>query len=398
MSRYWTPGSGKTLFEERLCCEKGGSSGGGGSSGRVDYPAYIKNSHKWLLNGMGADGTGGVTGAIETAKLDNPYDALNNPDWATAVDPDGYLSSMDTALAKFSPATDPIAGLLDSFVASAVGYWDNNVVTSTHTNAAVNDFALRQFNQYSKALNRFRANMSGIGAVNTSAFAIGEALITAEHTRAISDFQSDIEIKHDTERSSGILQYADLLSRIQNFLYDAQREAARMGIETERIKLTAKSEEQTQNLEIDSRDALWEIELYQKGANVLAAHSGGTVSTGRSQSKLGTALGGALLAASLMSSFGNPAGSTLGIPGGGKSYGAVTGGSYSSGSLSGLGFMNLASGGAGKGGGVGQSVGGTAGSVAGGLIGTIVSAGNPAGTAVGSSIGNAIGSALGSLF
>jgi len=89
-------------------------------------------------------------------------------------------------------------------------------------------------------------------------------------------------------------------------------------VESNRIKIVAKSEQATKDAEIDESDALWDIELFQHGANLMASASGGTAvtrtkSTGHSgASVLGGAMSGAAAGSMIAPGVGTIAGAVIG--------------------------------------------------------------------------------------
>jgi hypothetical protein len=93
---------------------------------------------------------------------------------------------------------------------------------------------------------------------------------------------------------------------------------AQLTTEANRIKIVAKGEENERNIKFDTLDATWDLEMYQYGANMLAAISGATSATvGKEPSTAASVLGGA--------ASGAAAGTAI-MPGWGTAIGAVAGG------------------------------------------------------------------------
>ena len=75
----------------------GSSGGGGGSSGKVDYPDYMKSFHGDMLNNSGADTfESSVVDACNAALGASPFSSLS------AYNPDTPISDMEAALASFN--------------------------------------------------------------------------------------------------------------------------------------------------------------------------------------------------------------------------------------------------------------------------------------------------------
>ncbi len=94
----------------------------------------------------------------------------------------------------------------------------------------------------------------------------------------------------------------------------------RLSIEAGRLKLVAKKEQRDMDNTLDASDALWDLEVFQYGANLLAAASGGTTPAMGGTEKPSatmTAIGGSLSGAAT--------GAQIGVSTGGGGYGAAYG-------------------------------------------------------------------------
>ena len=83
--------------------------------------------------------------------------------------------------------------------------------------------------------------------------------------------------------------------------------------EANRIKIVAKVEETEKNLKYDEQDALWDLEMYQYGGNILASIAGAASGTkGKEVSTGASVLGGAMSGAAAGASIGGPIGAGIG--------------------------------------------------------------------------------------
>lgn len=129
----------------------GSSGGGGGSSGKVDYPGYMKDAHKELL---GAD-----------MHLDTPMDTAIND--AMDADPYALLAGYDP-----SPHTAEMAHAID----------DLDVFINS----------MESTNEIEAQLAKFDAGMRDINAVVSSAYAIGREIIAS--TLITTKLQAKMEL------------------------------------------------------------------------------------------------------------------------------------------------------------------------------------------------------------
>ena len=85
----------------------------------------------------------------------------------------------------------------------------------------------------------------------------------------------------------------------------------KLSIEGNRIKIVALKEETDMNAEIDKFDALWDLETFQYGANLLAAISGGTTGP-QKPSTAASVIGGAMSGMSAGAMVGGSWGAAIG--------------------------------------------------------------------------------------
>ena len=157
----------------------------------------------------------------------------------------------------------------------------------------------------SEVLPRFEAGMRDINAVTSSAFAIGRALIEENQDRQVAKFSSDLHLK----------AFSDDAIKVIGMKLEFQRAASAMIAEANRIKIVAKKEENDINIKLGEKDALWDLEIYQYGSNVMASIGGGVSNPGAkgpstAQSVIGGAMSGAATGA--MVSNGNPVATVIG--------------------------------------------------------------------------------------
>ena len=401
----------------------GGSSG---ASGKVDFPEYMKGIHgEWLnkLNSIGI--TTSMASLMNTAMLgNNPYttSAAYNPDTdlAAMITAGNLMQSLATSLNGSAPiatavsainssiadiktisnglATNvPIANIVSDILASRDDLKDvlddlrtsapvpdlvdqlevihssfapvvSSVLYDNYTNDVIAEYTNEVHNRLdSNILPRFNAGMRNIGAVVSSSFAIGRAVIEAEQEREIGTFGSQLYLKSASDDAlkliasklefqkvvsdnlmrlidhnvSGQQQGSAAIAGINGGLLKARSDvqaiasgteidarmklidtnlqsqdtAAKLTADVNRIKIVAKKEQYETDLEIDSNDALWDLEIYQYGANLLACIGGGTMVPKNRSNKTGSAIGGGLSGAAMGGVMGAAKGSYFSWPG-----------------------------------------------------------------------------------
>jgi hypothetical protein len=276
--------------------------GGGGGSGAVSYPDYMQTVHNDWLDNTGVD-------TITSSITDIMNSAIGGSPWAgqAAYSPTADITAMTNSSTTFQSLVTLLSSgtTLDTLIA--------NVLDDSRIDDAVDEYAADlDARMISEVLPRFERGMQDINAVSSSAFVIGRALIEQNQDRQVAKYSADLHMK----------AFSDDAIKVIGLKLEYQRLATSTLAEIYRIKIVAKKEEADLNMEIDEKDAKWDLEVFQYGANLLASIGGGTVGTQKpstAQSVLGGALSGA--------AAGAMAGSTMAgvgaIPGAG--IGAVLG-------------------------------------------------------------------------
>jgi hypothetical protein len=247
----------------------GGS--GGGSSGKTDFPDYMKTRHdEWLQD---------IDNLLTTAIAANPY----------------------TSAVSYNP--DTVLGLIISTAAAFKTYIDDLV---TGIAAAVSAFDIALTNQFAAtSVARYEAGMRSIGAVQTSSFVIGKAMMLARKDEQVARYSAELNL--------------NAFNRFPEYY----KMAYAMIMEGYKLQIIAKKEQANDDLEYDVKTVTWSLDLYHYGQNMLSAlGSGGSSNNPTRPSKTQTAIGGALSGAATGAMIGS-AGPQASV--GGTVWGAVIG-------------------------------------------------------------------------
>ena len=325
----------------------GGSSGGGGSSGAVSYPAYMETMHSTWLTAIAAD--------MITAQTTSPYAS------ATAYDPDCVLAATNYIISLFyeeviamTPATDwstyyaaAAAKYTAATITAITSYtFDSSILTPANLAASVAayqaDLEARRDTSFKPA---YKVGMLNVNSVMNSAFVLGDTLLTAEVARGVAKFSADLYFQNEQKKidyeqiksQENTAHNANIINRdnvivshdTANRSFNASvadaimaKDVAHLGLyhvlgqltaEANRIKIVAKVEENDKNIKYDEQDALWDLEVYQYGGNMLASIAGAASTTkGKEISTGASVLGGAMSGASAGAMIGGPMGAGIG--------------------------------------------------------------------------------------
>jgi hypothetical protein len=236
----------------------------GASSGQVGYPAYVETVHSnWLNQGVDAI-SDSMTDILNAALGASPYAGM------VPYDPAGPLGNIDTEVTTFNNLINSIAATMD------FDALEPDELTDVEINAEVTAYRNQADAELiSVVLPRFQAGMRDIGAVHSSAFTLGQAILEDGQDRDVNKFAADLRLKAKasaTERSDLMIKIASLRAEMESKVVQAVTEANKLRINAEKIELD-------QEYSFDVADAKWDLEVFQHGANLMAAPSGAGVNT-----------------------------------------------------------------------------------------------------------------------
>ncbi len=257
----------------------GGSKGGGGSSGKVDYPSYMKDWHSDGLDDWGSMDS--VSTLMAAAIGNSPYDDV------VAYDPSTETAAIITAASGQLSHVDSISL---TAVDGLSAYVDNIDVIGEVVDLE------------DTIIPRFESGMADINAVQSSAFVQGRANLEAAYAARLAGFKADLKTKVITGATDLHLKKAEI------------RDAAtHKVIEANRMIIVARTDEESENIKYDELDALWDLEVIKYGGNFLGSIGGTAINQGaQSDRKSSNPLGGALAGAAAGASIGGPWGAAIG--------------------------------------------------------------------------------------
>lgn len=302
----------------------GSSGGGGGSSGEVDWPDYLKDRHKiWMSTNVVDGDRVNMDQAIEEAWDASPYtDGFTH-------DPTQDIADVLQRIDEFTAELDGISPeeSYARFVERAITEADTILGDDVKTDI-IEAFRERNLPELMRAQARFSAGMGDIGAINSSAYAIGLAALERNFFNEISRLSAELSLQEYNQRQGLVLNMAAAMTSLLQFRTEMSRAVAGMVAEIKRVNIIAQTEFLSKDLEIAAKDSSWNLEIWQYASNMLAAVSGGTSIPGSSTqgdvhqtpSMLSNSIGGFMAGAGTGAMIGSA------IPGVGTAVGAVAGG------------------------------------------------------------------------
>lgn len=327
-----------------------------GNSGKLGFPSYIETYHSALIGTF--SGLTNVAQFIAALQAGNsPYEGEEayNPDVALAANQtrfDSYNSGL-TALSPNSDwqaAADDVVSKLDDGTSYAkIDLVANDISTNAIANAiaaataalsssAISDqvdaYEDRVVPRFLRSVNRFSSGLADIGAVNSSAFIIGMALLESEVNADINKYDADISAQaFNAIASDGIrqtfqaaankrqqrnVQFAEASNLLLQVLIQKNQlshDAARLQSELNRVKIVAKQEQTDRNLEIAVQDTFFDLDVLQRAMGIVGGLTGASYIPDK-PSKAQSAIGGAISGVAAGAAIGGPPGAIIGGIGG----------------------------------------------------------------------------------
>lgn len=291
-----------------------GSSGGGGSaSGMTDFPEYMKSFHGSMLSHNGADGlVVSVTDAFN-------YAASGNSPYYSYITNSEPIAQAFMGSAKTINSYSKLFELLETF--QTVDFDTTMATYSSNTTTAelINAVSVTLDDEIvTNVLPKFKGNLRSIGAVMSSAYVVGEALIWDSKIKAIAKERLAIE--------QIVLQNKEMALKLTLSYIDFKKSIVLTTTDIVKYYYALKTDLEDHYSSMHSKDLKWDLDLYQYVNNTLSAISGAALSQGtadKAPSKVASAIGGALSGAAAGAMAGAQIGGSAGPIGAG--IGAVLG-------------------------------------------------------------------------
>jgi hypothetical protein len=294
---------------------------GGGPSGRIGFAPYVEDVHSKMLGTGGGLYSGTTLSAIMKAMIDgaiSPYEGeiAYNPDGEITANQSRYntynagviglnhqtdwQAVIGTARAKLDEtATYPKIDLVSNDIAANAIANSIALATSIIAGSAISDQVTAYENKvvprFLRSVNRFASGLADIGAVNSSAFIIGMALLESEVNADVNKYNADLSGQvfnavavegtkivlqtAATQRQHRNVQLAEASALMMEALNrkissGAHATAIQLAINQEKTK--SKLQQNLRQLELDVLDSQWDLEVMSKGGQILGAPGSGT--------------------------------------------------------------------------------------------------------------------------
>lgn len=291
-----------------------GSSGGGGStSGMTDFPDYMKTFHAQVLDHAGVDSP--VISVIDAFN----YAASGNSPYYNYIVNSEPVSDAFMGAGKTLGSYNRIFELLENVQQIDFETLLANFAENTTVEELIEAVSTTLDDEITMTiLPKFRSNLRSVGAVMTSAYTIGEALIWDSKIKAIAKERLTIEGVRNQNR--------EIALKFTLSYIDHQKNVVQLTTDLVKYYYALKTDLEDHYTSMYAKDLKWDLDLFQYVNNTLSSISGAALSQGtadKAPSKVASAIGGALSGAAAGAMVGAQMGASAGPYG--AAIGAVVG-------------------------------------------------------------------------
>ena len=251
-----------------------GGSGGGSSS----PPGYLQAVHEdWLAR----------------QEEGRPWDLIDKTIVATMNDALSPAANPFLSVSAYNPTQNlsKMGDLLEAYKAEVVTNLDIVVPSDEDIQRETAAFSAQQrLALNTNTIPSYTARMRDTGSVFTSFYAVGLAHIEASAALTVDKFIADLIL--------------DRAQKNATWRQDCNRALVQYGFEKERMTIAAHVDYQNQLATIAEGEAKWPLSVYQYGANLLAAVSGGVATPAKSSGGWQSSIGGMMQGMSIGTQFG----------------------------------------------------------------------------------------------
>lgn len=183
------------------------------------------------------------------------------------------LDALEQAVADYDPVQ-----VLDEAIDRAVIETDRFTISDTELAQQATDFDARQVDDYKRAATRALLPMSG-GAFSVLEDFVEEGLaaLTFERQYALDDFTAKLNMLAQQQRVQGVITLGPVFVEMLGQEVRLMSNAFGMTFDHAKSVAAAKQDQIGLDLTYEAEDALWDVNLFQYGANGVASMVGAAV-------------------------------------------------------------------------------------------------------------------------
>jgi hypothetical protein len=258
-------------------------SGGGGSSGKIDYPEYLKTIHSAFLDSDGTDTLEfSLVDLLNDAYDTNPMEdaSLSIYSGRAVIDTSGNesMTTVATSIAAVLSALNAfdVQAAYSSLLTQVASDVDAVILDDSVISAASASFATVLEPDTAAEKAKYDADAALLGISFTNTYTLGKSFIDARKTERVALYDADLRARMYLQRNDIInLTTRELLAK-QMVKLQMTKEFYSFAVEGVKLKILNEREYAEQNMGYLNKKGVWRFEAMQNGFNAIAAIGGGT--------------------------------------------------------------------------------------------------------------------------
>lgn len=261
----------------------------------TDMPGYMQAAHLNML--MGYDSTLQVSTNDTMHNIDidtigsagtNPFNVmaimyqayLNGSPYslAAAYDPSSEFAAMEDSLARFEGVVDDIdvsSAHWDELADVVIALGDSTFgVDSTHITNATSAFQTRTDAAYYRSISRVAAGFYEANAAEGTGMLLALALLENGRQAEVNNYQAELERVNETNRGQFISSQVGDLVRMDQAKWQLEQNLHTFKYDYQNRRIIEGKEMTAEEIDFAVRDAMWDLDLFRAGVQVMQASSG----------------------------------------------------------------------------------------------------------------------------
>jgi len=254
------------------------------TSGEVQYPSYIAGQYKEWLNGAAGDTPGhtfNISTDVTAVRVNSPYALVE------AFDPDPHLADVSLRQDLLNAEVDifdPETALSDA-VSAALAAYDASISSPTHQADLANSTWESMDDEFQRELGMITAGYLDVRSMMNSQLGVSLSMAAMKQYKAKFDFQAKLVWQTDRERSAFILNLSDATMRAKIQKLQAKQTALATTLESSRMQIVAKQDQINYDLDYETKDLLFDLDLYDYAHRGLSAIAGSPIPRGQTRAE-----------------------------------------------------------------------------------------------------------------
>lgn len=273
-----SPGAFQTSMHHPFFGGDKGGAGGGGTAFNTYDDTVLNQWYGWIK---------GTTDSATYVGDLNVADAMLNASSAyggspfelvAAIDPSDDLASVKSALDDYEGAVSDYSGdTVEDALDSAKAWADDNLRDDAAIEDVVELADLRSRRAMLRNMTSAACGLRDIRGVMSTQFGAAMVLAGNEHASHVANFEVQLRLASEREWRNYIVSIGEMMHNAELAKINALANVVVGHTDYLKVSVAMRQDQQAIDIDYEVKDALWDLELFNYGGNILAALAGAAV-------------------------------------------------------------------------------------------------------------------------